>query len=462
MRGATLAETSAGALRRIVDRRSVITFFQQDSIVIRRAGLAIIMAIAMLALPQRSLGAQQDARAFNVYLDCSGFFCDEEFLRTEIVSVNWVRERTAADVHVLATSQPTGGGGARYSVAFIGQRRFAGVQDTLTYDSPNSATGDENRRALARTLQLGLVRYLARTSAADRLAVSYTAKKGTDSTASPATRDPWNAWVFNLSSNGNGQREETYSSLYLNGRIGANRVTDAWKTSLSVGENYNESRFSFDGAKSLFIQRSYSADLLQVKSLGDHWSAGLKGSFNSSTYLNERAATRLTPTVEYDLFPYAEATRRQLRFQYGIGVSAFSYYDTTKFDKLHETLPVQVFSTAFSQRQTWGSVNAGVDAVSYLSDLARRKISYSLGANIRIVKGLSVNVFSDYTSIHDQFYIPKESITRDAALLRQSQQSTRFSQFFFVGLNYSFGSVLNNVVNPRFGGGDGGGMMFFN
>ena len=427
----------------------------------RRFAIALAVAAVAAALPQGSLGAQQDARAFNVYLDCSGFFCDEEFFRTEIVSVNWVRERTAADVHVLATSQPTGGGGARYSLAFIGQHRFDGVVDTLAYDAPQSNTGDETRRALTRTLQLGLVRYLARTSSAERLAVTYTARKATDSSPAAATRDPWDAWVFSLSANGNGNREESYSGLYVNGQVAANRVTDAWKTSLSVGENYNESRFSFGGDQSLFVQRSYSADLLQVKSLGDHWSAGVKGSFNSSTYLNQRAATRFTPTVEYDLFPYADATRRQLRFQYGIGVSAFSYYDTTVFNKLRETLPVQVFSTAFSQKQTWGSVNAGVDAVSYLSDLARRKITYSLGANIRIVKGLSVNFFGNYQSIHDQFYIPKEGITRDRALLRQSQQSTRFSQFYFVGLNYSFGSVLNNVVNPRFGGGEGGGMMFF-
>ena len=428
---------------------------------IHRFAIALALATAAVAAPHRSLGAQQEARAFNVYLDCNGFFCDQEFFRTEIVSVNWVRERTAADVHVLGTSQPTGGGGARYSLAFIGQHRFEGVVDTLAYDAPQSNTDDETRRALARTLQLGLVRYLARTSSAQRLAVSYTAAKSTDSSPATATRDPWNAWVFSLSANGNGSREESYSGLYINGRVAANRVTDAWKTSLSVGENYNETRFSFNGDQSLFVQRSYSADLLQVKSLGDHWSAGVKGSFNSSTYLNERAATRFTPAVEYDLFPYADATRRQLRFQYGIGVSAFSYYDTTKFDKLRETLPVQVFSTAFSQNQTWGSVNAGVDAVSYLSDLARRKLTYSLGANIRIVKGLSVNFFGTYQSIHDQFYIPKEGITRDRALLRQSQQSTRFSQFYFVGLNYSFGSVLNNVVNPRFGGGEGGGMMFF-
>ena len=422
-----------------------------------RLVIAIILAVLAGATP-RGAGAQQDARAFNVFLDCSSFFCDQEFVRTEIVSVNWVRERTAADVHILGTSQPTGGGGARYSLAFIGQNRFAGIIDTLTYDAPQSNSSDDTRRGLVRTIQLGLVRYLARTDAAGRLAIAYTAAKSTDAAPAGAARDPWNAWVFSLNLNGNDSREENYSSLYASGRVSANRVTEAWKTSLSVGESYNESRFTFAGDQSVFIQRSYFANLLQVKSLDAHWSAGLTGSFNSSTYLNQRASMRLTPAIEYDLFPYAEATRRQLRFQYGIGFSSFSYYDTTVFNKLHETLPVQVFSTAFSQNQTWGSVNAGVDMVSYLSDLSRRRLTYSAGANIRIVKGLSVNFFGDYESIHDQFYIPKEGITRDDALLRQSQQSTRFSQFFFVGLTYSFGSVLNNVVNPRFGS-SGGGMM---
>ena len=404
--------------------------------------------------------AQAETRAFNVYLDCSGFHCDEEFFRTEIVSVNWVRDRTVADVHILATTQSTGGGGTRHTLAFIGQRRFAGVLDTMEYVAPQGSTSDENRRGLARTIQLGLVRYLARTSAGDRIVVTYTAAP-TSSAPAAAARDPWNAWVYTIGGNGNGFREERYSSIYMNGRVSANRVTEQWKTALSANENYSESRFSFGGEQSLFIQRSYYASLLQVKSLGAHWSAGLQGSFNSSTFYNQRFATRLTAAVEYDLFPYAEATRRQLRLQYGLGASAFSYYDTTLFGKLRETLPVQTISGAFSQRQTWGSVNAGVDAVSYLSDLSRRRITYSAGASVRLVRGLSVNFAGNYQSIHDQFYIPKESITRDNALLRQTQQSTRFSQFLFVGLNYSFGSVLNNVVNPRFGGGGGGSNMIF-
>lgn len=426
-----------------------------------RALTSLWVLLMLAAVPARSARAQTEgARAFNLYLDCSGFFCDNEFFRTEITSVNWVRERTASDVHILATTQPTGGGGARYTLAFIGQNRFAGVVDTLEYVAPQSNTRDETRRGLARTIQLGLVRYLARTTAAERVTISY---KAPDSSAakSSVSRDPWNAWVFNIGANGFQNREESYANLHVNGRVSANRVTEAWKTSLSVNENYNESRFSFGNEKSLFVQRSYYANLLQVKSLSPNWSAGLVGSFASSTYLNQRVAARLTPAIEYDVFPYAEATRRQLRFQYGVGLSTFSYYDTTQFDKLRETLPVQSVSTAFSQKQTWGSVNGGVEAISYLSDLSRRKVTYYAGANVRIVKGLSVNFSGNYESIHDQFYIPKEAITRDAQLLRQTQQSTRFSQFFFVGITYSFGSVLNNVVNPRFGGGGGGGEMFF-
>lgn len=146
-----------------------------------------------------------------------------------------------------------------------------------------------------RTLQFGLMRYLARTSAAKQFALTYTPTKSTDSANAATAPDPWNAWVFSVSANGNGNREENYSGLYANGRLAANRVTDEWKTSLSVGENYNESRFSFNGETSLFVQRSYSANLLEVKSLGDHWSAGVKGNFNSSTYLNQHASTRLTP-----------------------------------------------------------------------------------------------------------------------------------------------------------------------
>ena len=37
----------------------------------------------------------------------------------------------------------------------------------------------------------------------------------------------------------------------------------------------------------------------------------------------------------------------------------------------------------------------------------------------------------------------------------QRQLLTGYQYFFNFGINYSFGSIFNNIVNPRFGGGGG-------
>ena len=37
-------------------------------------------------------------------------------------------------------------------------------------------------------------------------------------------------------------------------------------------------------------------------------------------------------------------------------------------------------------------------------------------------------------------------------LLRLRELQSGYNVFVFFGINYSFGSLFNNVVNPRFGG----------
>ena len=51
-------------------------------------------------------------QALNIFLDFDRG--DHNFIRTEITYVNYVRDRTQADVHVLATTQRSGSGGAGY------------------------------------------------------------------------------------------------------------------------------------------------------------------------------------------------------------------------------------------------------------------------------------------------------------------------------------------------------------
>ena len=83
---------------------------------------ACAFAFAPLAA-QDSTRTVQDS-AVRVFLDCPDTFCDFDYYRTEITFVNWVRDRQFAQVHVLVTTQSTGGG-QEYTLSFIGLERFA-------------------------------------------------------------------------------------------------------------------------------------------------------------------------------------------------------------------------------------------------------------------------------------------------------------------------------------------------
>jgi hypothetical protein len=56
--------------------------------------------------------------------------------------------------------------------------------------------------------------------------------------------------------------------------------------------------------------------------------------------------------------------------------------------------------------------------------------------------------------IHDQLYLAKGDLTREEVLLRQTQLATGYRARLYAGVSYTFGSVFNNVVNPRFSIGD--------
>jgi hypothetical protein len=47
--------------------------------------------------------------------------------------------------------------------------------------------------------------------------------------------------------------------------------------------------------------------------------------------------------------------------------------------------------------------------------------------------------------------LPKAGATRDEVLLRLQELDTNYSYLLGVGVSYSFGSIFNSVVNPRFG-----------
>ncbi|HET7604058.1 MAG TPA: hypothetical protein VFK36_13630, partial [Gemmatimonadales bacterium] len=55
--------------------------------------------------------------------------------------------------------------------------------------------------------------------------------------------------------------------------------------------------------------------------------------------------------------------------------------------------------------------------------------------------------------VRDQLYLPAAGLTPEEILLQQQELATDYRYFISAGFSYSFGSIFNNVVNPRFGSG---------
>ena len=105
------------------------------------SGVVFILASLVSDLaqnPQPSSTPSQSTTRLTVFLDCTTEGCYEEFLREEVDFVEYVRDRTDADVHVLITRAQTGSRGLEYTLSFIGQRRFEGTDRTLTVVSQSA------------------------------------------------------------------------------------------------------------------------------------------------------------------------------------------------------------------------------------------------------------------------------------------------------------------------------------
>jgi hypothetical protein len=157
------------------------------------------------------------------------------------------------------------------------------------------------------------------------------------------------------------------------------------------------------------------------------------------------------PGIEYDLYPYSESTRRQLRFLYSIGYNYVSYVDTTIYNKINEGHLQHSFSASYAVLQKWGSVEVSLNYSNYMHDWSKNNLTIDSYLDLRITKGLSLNFGGSASLIHDQLGLAKGGATQEEVLLRVKEQATQFRYYTSFGFTFTFGSIYNNVVNPRFG-----------
>ncbi len=413
-----------------------------------------LMAFTSQVVKAQEQGSTSDAlrkEAVKIFLDCQS--CDMNYIRQQILYVNFVRDVKEAQVFILITQQNAGSGGTQYTLTFQGIGIYNGMNDTLVYTSSPDETSTIVREKKNNRLQMGLMKYVARTPLSSEIEINYNQELEREQVV-----DRWNNWVFSLGTEPQFQAEESDRQLQLRNSFEITKVTPDIKLELELDQNYSRRRvLKEDDFDTTYVTNEFQGDNLFVKSLGEHWSAGIKWNIGTSTRENYGFRTDILPSVEYNLFPYSEATHRQLRFLYSVGMQYNNYNDSTIYNKLKENLFKQELNIAFQIQKKWGFVNLSLLASNYLNDFSKNRVELNTSLNLRIFKGLSLQISGGVAHINDQVNLKKGDISEADRLLELRELSTQYRIEGGIGLTYTFGSIYNNVVNPRFGFGGGGG-----
>lgn len=400
--------------------------------------------------PQTPPAGGASTARLRVYLDCSD--CFPTYLREQITWVDFVRQPQDADLTLLGSSQTTGSGGREVTLRFVGRGAREGANHEHKALTPPGETEDSRRRVVLREVQIGLLDYMAESGMPSDVSLSVRQASASANGTRPS-KDPWHLWVFSLSAEGTYEAEESSRERRGEFSLSGDRVTDAWKISFGAQIERQVQRFDLDEDEPFESRRrSSSFETFIAKSRGPHWSFGFYGRAESSTFSNKEFSAQAGPTVEYSVFPYKDYATRQLVAQYTIGVEWARYNEITLFDKTEETLFGHEIKLRLDQTQPWGSIEVGAEFSQYLHDRSLNRLEANTELSFRVARGLTISFEGRASRVRDQLSLPGRSASPEEVLLRLRQLQSGYNIEAQFGIRYSFGSIFNNVVNPRFGG----------
>ena len=421
--------------------------------------ITLLLSTAMLFSQEESTSSADTLRkdALNVYYPSAS-----SHLKKEISYINYVRDRKVADLVIISTSQGTGSGGDEYTYFFEGQGDYKNMFDTIKFASNVDDTYETTREVRIKTIKMGLIRYIQKTPLRQYIDIRFT-----EPLSEEVTTDKWNSWVFSAGLNGMAFASQSNDFYSISANSSASRVTEDWKIRINgrYSVDIRELRWTdpttFEDMVETNRKKSSSINTLIVKSLGEHWSVGFTSGISGSIYSNYVSHFTFQPGIEYNIFPFSESTKKQFRFMYTIGPVYNNYCDTTDYFKKNEVVGQQSIMAAYMNIQKWGNFDASVSWNNYLHDLDLNRLSISSSISVRVAKGLRVNLSGGYSFIHDQINLRKGTASASDVMMSRQEMATTYSYDVFFGFSYTFGSIYNNAVNPRFGRSGGSRIIMF-
>ncbi len=378
-----------------------------------------------------------------------GIRIDFDYLRRNMLFVDFVNDPAVADVHIIINHRTNGGGGTAYSLMYH-NKSFEKLSDfSLSCTVAPGNTQEESRKIISDALSMGLMPFVNETEASNKLTFKFKNDKNEGKKNLEIKKDPWNNWTFRGDVNGNMNLEESRKNFNYSYYLRANKVTDDWKFRNNGRMTVRTVEYLSDGEKyrSENISSWFSSSI--VNSISPRWSAGAFFGYSNSTYSNLIHSLSIKPAIEYNIFPWDISDRKVFTIAYYIGPEWKKYYEETIYGKLKENLWEQTFKMELQLVQTWGEIEAGLDASNFLQDFSKNRITFDTQLSVRVVRGFSVNFNFRAENIHDQIYLPKGEATLEDILLNRVQLPSSFQLYTGVGFRIQFGSIYNNIVNNR-------------
>lgn len=380
-----------------------------------------------------------------VRVDCRG--CNNNFIRQNIRSVSHVRDQALADVYVLINQTFTPAS-RLFNISLQGLNEFEGINNHFEHPITRTQTSQEQNEELVHVLRIALAPYLLHRMS-DALTLEIASDSGKSHTPEEEV-DKWRNWIFSIAGRFNLNEQDTRKQSSVTLRFDGDKVTENWRVRLDGRFRRNILKISEEGQEpfSSRVENEFIGGSV-VKSLSNHWSAGVFSSFFSNTADNLNSRVNTSLALEYNFFDYQEVLTREMTIAYRVGMNWQEYQDPTIFDRLEDSFGSQSLAIEIRFRRNWGNFFSTIRGSHFLHNFKRNRLSIDNSASVRVWKGLTVQLNAEFNIIRDQINLPKGEASLEDVILQQRAIAKSYDLFVGTGINYTFGSIFNNILNTR-------------
>lgn len=410
---------------------------------LRRACIALLLVALCSCWP---VAARAETPRLKLHLTCPQT-CFEDYLRQELSYFDIVRDRHQADLTLLVVRQKAASAGERITVQVL-SRAGGPANDHVALTRP-AAPPEEVRREVLATALAALFEASAGTP--HQRAFKLSLPQRLDGSLSRLA-DPWDHWVVAPELKGFIDAESNYHFVELHSALTLRRVTERHRLRIRGAYLRRFNSFTLeDGAQVTGDVFEWSGRVTYAHALGERFALGFAASELSNQFANLRGHLHGGPVAEVNLFPYSENVRQQVRLAYQAGPWLDWYFERTRADLLHQLRPYHALTLVADANQRWGSVQWAFQLNSLLDEPEKWRLGTAAVVSLRLFEGFAVQAQGQAALVRDQLSLRARPLTDTELLLGTAQQPTNFKVELEFGISYTFGSVHDTIVNPRFG-----------